>query len=156
MYTAPKGWSALPGRSLLEAGLDIFKKGGNAVDAAIATASCPHGCRANPPTESGDAFAIVWSKGKLCRLNASGPAPARLADPEALRKRGIPKCRAAWNAITVPESLPAWVRLPGGFGKLPFEQLFEPAISYAEEGYPVSPVVSLLWERGARLFSSAQ
>lgn len=139
-----------------QAGLDILKRGGNAVDAAVAAAACLTVVEPTSNGVGGDAFAIVWSKGKLYGLNASGPAPA-LADPEALRAKGYTKMpRRGWNAVTVPGIPSAWSALAGRFGKLPFEQLFEPAISYAEEGYPVSPVVSLLWERGARLFSSAQ
>ena len=129
-----------------QAGLDIIKKGGNAVDAAIATAIC---MTVLEPTSNGigsDCFALVWVKDKLYGLNASGHAP-ELATPEYIKEQGYSKMPVhGWTPVTVPGAVSGWVELSKRFGKLEFEELFEPAIYYAENGYPVSPVISKLWQ----------
>lgn len=85
-----------------QAGLDILKKGGNAVDAAVATAACLTVVEPTANGIGGDCFALVWAEGRLHGLNSSGPAPA-LADAESLRGAGhkeVPKY--GWSAVTVP------------------------------------------------------
>lgn len=136
-----------------QAGLDMIKKGGNAVDAAIATAIA---LTVLEPTSNGlgsDAFAQVWVDGKLYGLNGSGYAPALLTpDCDALKgKTEIPE--RGWQAVTVPGAVSAWAELHKRFGKLPFADLFEHAIEYATNGYPVSPVISRLWREGFGIFA---
>ncbi|MBC8536003.1 gamma-glutamyltransferase family protein [Clostridiales bacterium BX7] len=135
------------------AGLDILKQGGNAIDAAIATAAC---MPVLEPTSNGlgsDSFALVWTGGRLYGLNASGNAPALLS-AQALREAGHTSMpRFGWGAVTVPGAVSAWASLSERFGRLPFESLLAPAISYAEEGYPVSPITAHLWGRTFRDFS---
>ncbi len=126
------------------AGMEMFLAGGNAVDAAIATAIA---LTVVEPTSNGigsDAFALVWD-GKLHGLNASGKSPEhlpldRLAGMEAMPELG-------WLTVTVPGAVSAWRSLWERWGKLPFEQLFAPAIRYAEGGFPVSPVTAQAWKR---------
>ena len=135
-----------------QAGLDMLKKGGNAVDAAIATAIA---LTVLEPTSNGlgsDAFAQVWVGGKLYGLNGSGYAPALLSpDCEALKgKTAVPE--RGWESVDVPGAVSAWAELHKRFGKLPFADLFAPAIDYAENGYPVSPVISRLWHEGLAIF----
>ena len=135
-----------------QAGLDILKKGGNAVDAAIATAACMTVLEPTSNGIGGDGFALVWMKDKLYGLNASGPAPMGI-DPEELRaKYGDTLPKRGWVPVTVPGIPSAWASLSERFGKLPFEELLEPAIRYAEEGYPVSPVISRLWDNAYNEF----
>lgn len=128
-----------------QAGLEILKKGGNAVDAAIACAAC---LTVTEPTSNGiggDSFALLWFKGKLYGLNASGPAPADI-DREVLIKAGITQIpKYGWLSVTVPGCVSAWKELSQKFGKLTLRQALEPAIDYAFNGYPVSPVVSRNW-----------
>ncbi len=136
-----------------QAGLDMIKKGGNAVDAAVAAAIA---LTVLEPTSNGlgsDAFAQVWIGGKLYGLNGSGYAPALLTpDIDALKgKTQIPG--RGWESVTVPGAVSAWAELHKRFGKLPFARLFEPAIDYAENGYPVSPVISRLWHEGLEVFA---
>ncbi len=136
-----------------QAGLDMIKKGGNAVDAAVAAAIA---LTVLEPTSNGlgsDAFAQVWIGGKLYGLNGSGYAPALLTpDIDALKgKTQIPG--RGWESVTVPGAVSAWAELHKRFGKLPFARLFEPAIDYAENGYPVSPVISRLWQEGLEVFA---
>ena len=126
-----------------QAGLRMLLAGGNAVDAALATAIT---LTVVEPISNGlgsDAFAIIWNGKQLHGLNASGRAPAAwtpeyFAGQTALPTRG-------WNSVTVPGAVSAWVDLSQRFGKLPFESLFAPAIGYAREGFPVSPFIAERW-----------
>lgn len=133
-----------------QAGLQILQQGGNAVDAAIATAICQ---TIVEPTNNGlgsDCFALVWVKDKLYGLNGSGYAPQGLT-AEAVAAEGYTDKMPfrGWCSVTVPGVPAAWAELHRRFGRLPFAQLFAPAISYAEEGYPVSPIVARFWQEGA-------
>ncbi|WP_300018381.1 gamma-glutamyltransferase family protein [uncultured Roseobacter sp.] len=130
-----------------QAGLGMLAQGGNAVDAALAAAIA---LTVVEPTGNGigsDAFAILWDGTQLHGLNASGRSPAgwtadRFAGHTDMPFRG-------WESVTVPGAVSAWADLSERFGKLPFEKLFEPAVGYAENGFPVSPVIAALWQRAA-------
>src|SRR5215472_11001681 len=130
-----------------QAGLSMLMKGGNAVDAALATAIT---LTVVEPTGNGigsDAFAIVWDGSRLHGLNASGRAPAGWTLDRFKGKTVMPT--TGWDAVTVPGAVSAWVALSERFGKLPFADLFEPAIRYAADGYLVSPTIARLWARQA-------
>ncbi|QDI92976.1 gamma-glutamyltransferase family protein [Salicibibacter halophilus] len=130
-----------------QAGLDILKKGGNAIDAAIATAACLTVVEPTGNGIGGDAFALVWTKGKLHGLNASGPAPQSISI-DALHEDGYEEIpETGWIPVTVPGAPSSWAALSEQFGKLPFTEVLQPAIDYAEHGFPVSPVVAHLWEQ---------
>lgn len=136
-----------------QAGLEILKQGGNAVDAAIATAIAMTVMEPVSCGVGGDAFALVWMKNKLYGLNASGPAPKGVS-AEELRAAGnetVPL--RGWAPVTVPGQPSGWIKLSRRFGKLPFAVLFGPAIRYAREGHPVAPVISWQWSNQYRLFS---
>ena len=135
-------------------GLDILKQDGNAVDAAVATAAAltlvePSGCGIG-----GDAFAQVWINGKLHGLNASSTAPMVLT-PELVATQGHKDKMPlyGWLPVTVPGIPAAWVALNQRFGRLPFEQVLQPAIDLARNGFPVSPTISLFWKRAVEDFS---
>ncbi|HSH09019.1 MAG TPA: gamma-glutamyltransferase family protein, partial [Oceanipulchritudo sp.] len=140
-----------------QAGLDILQAGGNAVDAAIAVNAClglmePTGCGIG-----GDMFAILWDaeSGKLHGLNGSGRS-ARGASLEDMRG-----ALAAQGLETIPQSGPLSVSIPGcvdgwftlhqRLGKLPMEAVLEPAIHYAEKGFPVTEVIAYYWDRAVPL-----
>lgn len=135
-----------------QAGLSILQQGGNAIDAAIATAAT---LTVVEPTSNGigsDAFALVWVKDKLYGLNGSGKSPSSISIDE-LKKSGyneIPKY--GFVPVTVPGAPGTWVELSQRFGKLPFEELLKPAIQYAEEGFPISPVLGKFWKMAAEKF----
>ncbi|MEK4423713.1 gamma-glutamyltransferase family protein [Solibacillus sp. FSL K6-1523] len=135
-----------------QAGLDILKKGGNAVDAAIATAAT---LTVVEPTSNGigsDAFALVWMKDELYGLNASGPSPKSISK-EALTERGLDKVPMhGVIPVTVPGAPSAWVALSERFGKLPLTEVLAPAISYAEEGYPISPTLGHNWKNAYKQY----
>ncbi|PRO65478.1 gamma-glutamyltransferase [Alkalicoccus urumqiensis] len=137
-----------------QAGLDMLKQGGNAVDAAIATAAA---LTVVEPTSNGigsDAFAIVWIKDKLYGLNGSGPAPASISIEKVKEKDGEEMPVFGLTPVTVPGTPASWAALSKRFGKLPFEKLMEPAVRYARDGFPVSPVLASFWKRGAEAFRS--
>ncbi len=129
-----------------QAGLEILKKGGNAIDAAIATAACLTVVEPTSNGIGGDAFALVWTERKLHGLNASGPAPSGLSGKELLARgyQEIPK--QGWTTVTVPGAPAAWATLSERFGKLPLTVVLQPAIDYAENGYPISPILGKAWE----------
>ena len=132
-----------------QAGLSMIARGGNAADAAIATAITLTLVEPSGNGVGSDAFAILWDGNELHGLNASGRAPKgwtpeRFAGLDTMPFHG-------WDAVTVPGAVSAWVEISERFGKLPFADLFEPAIRYAEEGFPVTPIIAQLWARGGRL-----
>ena len=134
-----------------QAGLRMLLEGGNAVDAALATAIC---LAVVAPTSNGigsDAFAIVWDGTRLHGLNASGRSPKAWTPRRFRGRRAMPQ--RGWDTVTVPGAVSAWVDLSYRFGRLPFERLFEPAIRYARDGFLVTPRIAAGW-RGASFLVS--
>ncbi|GAA4719708.1 gamma-glutamyltransferase [Brevibacillus fulvus] len=128
-----------------QAGLDILKKGGNAIDAAIATAACLTVVEPTSNGIGGDAFAIVWTKGELHGLNASGVAPQSISI-DAVKAAGHEKMPTyGWFPVTVPGAPSAWAALSERFGRLPLSEVLQPAINYAENGFPLSPTLAHYW-----------
>jgi len=139
-----------------QAGLDILRSGGNAIDAAIATAACLTVVEPTSNGIGGDAFALVWSEGKLHGLNASGPSPGSISI-EKLVAAGLKEIpRHGVIPVNVPGIPSAWVALSERFGKLPLTQVLQPAIVYAEKGFPVSPHVHSLWKSSFEMFSKVK
>jgi len=133
-------------------GLDILKKGGNAIDAAIATAACLTVVEPTSNGIGGDAFAIVLIKDKLYGLNASGPAPKSISI-EKVKELGHEKMPTfGWIPVTVPGAPAAWGELSKKFGKLPLIDVLEPAIKYARDGYPISPALGYFWNQSYKLY----
>jgi gamma-glutamyltranspeptidase/glutathione hydrolase len=137
-----------------QAGLRMLQRGGNAVDAAIATAAvmtivepCSNGL-------GSDAFCILWDGTRLHGLNASGCAPAAWT-PEYFRARQGADAKApakrGWDSVTVPGAVSAWAALSARFGRLPFADLLAPAIEIAERGYAVPVTVQHKWALAASL-----
>ncbi len=137
-----------------QAGLAVLRAGGNAVDAAIATAATMALVEPSGNGLGSDAFAIVWDGHRLHGLNASGPAPAAWSleafkarhgdDPGRRPERG-------WDTVTVPGAVAGWAALHRKFGRLPFADLLAPAIDYAERGFALSPFVHDKWKLAAPL-----
>ncbi|WP_407687209.1 gamma-glutamyltransferase family protein [Mycobacterium sp. HUMS_1102779] len=164
--TAPFDWSfpyAWPRKPVLapnvvctsqplaaQAGLRMLAEGGGAVDAAVATAIA---LTVVEPVSNGigsDAFAIVWDGGQLHGLNASGRSPGAWT-PEYFGGKDVPVL--GWNSVTVPGAVSAWAELHARFGRLPFERLFGPAISYARNGFLLSPTIAEQWAAQVPLFA---
>jgi gamma-glutamyltranspeptidase/glutathione hydrolase len=138
------------------AGLDMLRAGGSAVDAAIA-ANITLGLV--EPTGSGmggDLFAIVYDPAtkELHGLNASGPAPLGQSLEQLKTRikgaRQIPPVGAA--PINVPGAVDGWAKLHSKFGKRPWASLFAPAMHYASDGFPMSPVIAHAWDNAIKLF----
>jgi len=131
-----------------QAGLRMLWQGGNAVDAAIAAAAA---ITLTEPVSNGlgsDAFCIVWDGKELHGLNASGRAPHTWTPEYFQRKYGAdaktpPK--RGFDSVTVPGAVASWVAMSERFGKLPFEDLLQPAIEIAERGYLLPVVVQQKW-----------
>src|SRR5690348_3435979 len=127
-----------------QAGLRALLKGGNAVDAILATAIT---LMVVEPTMNGigsDAFALVWDGKRLHGLNASGRAPHAWTLERFAGRDSMPK--TGWDAVTVPGAVSAWAEMSAKFGRLPFEELFVRAIEYAERGFLVTPIVARQWQ----------
>ncbi|MGB0714615.1 MAG: gamma-glutamyltransferase [Phycisphaerae bacterium] len=133
--------------------IDVLKKGGSAVDAAIAANAAlglmePTGCGIG-----GDLFAIVWDAEtkKLHGLNASGRSPMSLTMDE-FRKQGLTKIPPRGPLpITVPGCVDGWFELHERFGRITMSDVLAPAITYAEDGFPVSELIAHYWKRGGKV-----
>ena len=130
-----------------QAGLNVLKAGGNAVDAAIATVATL--CVVEPCSTGigGDAFALIWQadEGKLYGLNASGPAPMALT-ADLVRSQGHTSYPAIGGlAVTVPGSLRGWQLALEQFGSLGLDTLLRQPIAYARDGFPVSQRIARSW-----------
>ncbi|MDQ2963015.1 MAG: gamma-glutamyltransferase family protein [Pseudomonadota bacterium] len=128
-----------------QAGIAMLRAGGNAIDAALATAIA---LTVVEPCSNGlgsDLFAIVWDGRELAGLNASGRAPAAWTPEHFARYGEMP--RAGWDTVTIPGAVSAWLALSQRYGKLPFADLFASAITYARDGFAVSPVVADKWAK---------
>jgi len=133
-----------------EAGVAALRRGGSAVDAAIA-ANAALGL--TEPTScgiGGDLFAIVWeaSANRLHGLNASGRAPLSLTLERLLVKHTSIPVRGPL-AVSVPGAVDGWCELHARFGRLPLRELLAPSIDYAREGFPVTEVIAAAWAAGA-------
>ena len=134
--------------------IDVLKSGGNAIDAAIAANAVlglvePTGCGIG-----GDLFAIVWDEKtkQLYGLNSSGPASKKMSI-DYVKQQGFEKI-PAYGAlpVTVPGAVAGWSALHNKFGKLPFENLFDNAIDYANDGFPVTELIAYYLDRSSSVF----
>lgn len=133
--------------------VDILKRGGSAVDAAIAANAALGLMEPTGNGIGGDLFAIVWDaeSKKLHALNASGRSPADLT-LDMLREKGLKQIPDFGPLpVTVPGCVDGWFELHAKFGKLPMAELLAPAIQYAEEGFPVTELIAYYWAAGRRL-----
>ena len=135
-------------------GIDVLKKGGTAIDAAIA-ANIALGLM--EPTGSGiggDLFAIVWDaeEQKLFGLNASGPAPQSIS-LDYFKQQNLAKIPPFGPLpVTVPGAVDGWVKLHEKFGNQSFASLFEPTIDYAKKGHPVTETIAYYLDRSKETF----
>jgi gamma-glutamyltranspeptidase/glutathione hydrolase len=131
-----------------QTGLDILKRGGNAVDAAIAMAAVLNVTEPNMTGIGGDAFAMVYSAKtkKLEALNASGRAPRALTVEHFTSRKITQMPLAGMDVVTVPGAFDGWVTLLEKHGPMKLSDLLAPAIGYAENGFPVMEKTVADWE----------
>ncbi len=139
-----------------QAGAEILRKGGSAVDAAIAANAILGVTEPMMNGIGGDLFAIDWDAktGKLYGLNSSGWAPQGLTI-EHLKAKGATKMPyATIDSVTVPGAVAGWNALHGRFGKLPWKELLQPTIFYAGQGYPVPELTHEFWKEAPSAFAN--
>jgi gamma-glutamyltranspeptidase/glutathione hydrolase len=149
---AVNGMAATSHPLATQAALDILKKGGNAIDAAIAADAVLGVVEPTGSGIGGDLFAIIWSadKGKLFGLNASGRSPRSLK-LEYFKANGyefIPSYGPL--PVSVPGCVDGWFEMHDLFGRLPVEDILQPSISYARDGFPVTEVIAYYLDRGTQ------
>jgi gamma-glutamyltranspeptidase/glutathione hydrolase len=138
-----------------EVGVSMLKKGGNAFDAAIATSLTLSVVEPMSTGIGGDAFLLYScaADGRLYGVNGSGRCPRRLT-LDTLQRQGIPGVpRHGWGSVTVPGAIDAFFEVQRRHGKLTFAEVLEPAIAYADTGFPVSEVIASQWQAAVPLLS---
>ena len=160
---APEGVVATSQPLAAEAGVEVLRQGGNAFDAAVATAAALNIVEPTSTGLGGDVFAAYrTADGEIGGMQASGGAPAD-ASLEAVRERvadgdadsdpeDVSMPMHGPHTVTVPGTARGWEATVEKLGRLDLARALEPAIEYATEGYPVTEVVSAQWQHGERLF----
>lgn len=172
-YTQKREWKSAAQRSVVmgtqgmvassqhlasQAGYKILLKGGNAVDAAVAMVITLSVVESKSVGIGGDAFAIIYlaKENKLIGMNASGRAPYR-AEIRSLKEMGLNEIpERGILAVTVPGALQGWAQALERFGAFKLEDIFEDAIHYAENGYPVPEVIAGEWRNMEKLLLSTK
>src|SRR5213595_767222 len=144
---APHGMIATSQPLATAAGLAVLERGGNAVDAAVTAAAVLDVVEPPMTGIGGDMFAIVWSAKdrKLYGLNASGRAGSLMTRAALLAKGHATMPQQSVEDVTVPGALSGWDALLRRFGTVTLAQALAPAIDYAEQGFPVTPIISAEW-----------
>ncbi|MBN2639984.1 MAG: gamma-glutamyltransferase [Bacteroidales bacterium] len=150
---APHGMVCTSQPLATQIALDILKKGGTAVDAAIAADAALGLMEPTGSGMGGDLFAIVWDAKtqKLYGINSSGPSPKSLT-LKWFKDHGYKYIPGHGPLpVSVPGCVDGWNELHKRFGKLPVSEILEPTIQYAREGYPVSELIAFYWNLNARI-----
>jgi len=151
MVIAQQGIAATSQTLASSAAAQILAHGGSAVDAAIAANTVLAVVEPMKTGLGGDLFVMYWEAGtgKLVGLNASGAAPKALS-PEFLAKQGIKSMPPKGiHSFTVPGAVEGWAKMHQRYGKLPWKDLFQSAIAYAEQGFPVTEAIQESWAANA-------
>ena len=156
---APNAMAATSQPLATQIALDVMKQGGNAIDAAIAANAALGLMEPTGNGIGGDLYAIVWDAKtkKLYGLNASGRSPLGLsydtlqAELSKLGRSDIPP--HGMLPISVPGAVDGWFELHKKFGSLPMKTILQPAIQYAQSGFPVSELIAYYWDRSVPVLS---
>ncbi len=145
---APHGVVAASQPLASAAGLAVLQRGGNAVDAAVTAAAVLSVVEPMMTGVGGDMFALVWvaKEHRLVALNASGRAGALMTRAELIRRGHTAMPTSGAETVTVPGALAGWAELLRKYGTISLAQALAPAIRYAEEGYPVTPIIVADWK----------
>ncbi len=153
MVITKQGIAATSQALASQAAAQMLAHGGSAADAAIAANAMLSVVEPMKCGLGGDLFAMYWTAadGKLTGLNASGPAPKALT-PEFLAAKGVKSMpQSGIHSFTVPGAIDGWWKAHERFGKLPWKDLFAPAIAYAEQGFPVTEIIAEIWNETGNL-----
>ena len=150
---ATESMAATPNPLATSTAIDVLRRGGNAIDAAVAAAAVLAVVEPNQTGIGGDCFVLYAPKGRgpVIGLNGSGRAP-QAATAEWYLQRGmsaIPTCGP--HAVTVPGAVDAWARIVADHGTKTLDELLQPAITYAERGFPVHGRISWEWHQAVEL-----
>ncbi len=151
MVITQQGIAATSQALASQAAAQILAQGGSAVDAAIAANAVLAVVEPMMNGLGGDLFVLYRDAGtgKLTGLNASGPAPRGLS-PEFLAKQNVKTMpQQGINSVTVPGAVQGWAKIHQRYGKLPWKDLFQSAIAYAEQGFPVTEAIQEAWSASA-------
>jgi gamma-glutamyltranspeptidase/glutathione hydrolase len=152
---APHGVVATSQPLATAAGLAVLQRGGNAIDAAVTSAAVLSVVEPMMTGVGGDMFAIIWiaKEHRLVALNASGRAGALMTREELIKRGRTRMPSRGIETVTVPGALAGWDALLKKYGTITLAQAIQPAIRYAEEGYPVTPVIAGDWAGQAALLA---
>jgi gamma-glutamyltranspeptidase/glutathione hydrolase len=153
MVIAQQGIAATSQTLASQTGAQILARGGSAVDAAIAANAVLAVTEPMKNGLGGDLFVLYWdaATGTLTGLNGSGRAPQSLS-PALLAKQGIKTMpQEGIHSVTVPGAVEGWAKLHQRFGKLPWKDLFQDAIAYADNGFPVAEAIAETWNDTSNL-----
>ena len=144
---APSGMVATSQPLASTAGLEVLRTGGNAIDAAVAAAAVLSVTEPHMTGIGGDMFAIVWlaKEQKLVAINASGRAGSRMLRDTLVARGFRSGSQQGAMSVTVPGALAGWDMLLRTHGKRTLTQVLQPAIRYARDGFPVSPIIASQW-----------
>ena len=144
---APHGIAATSQPLATTAAIATMQRGGNAIDAAVAAAAVLSVVEPMMTGIGGELFAMVWTAKdkRLYALNASGRAGSLMTREELLKRGRTTRPQRGAETVTVPGALAGWQTLLDRFGTMKLAQVLEPAIEYAEDGFPVTPVISRDW-----------
>ncbi len=144
---APSGMVATSQPLASAAGLQVLREGGNAIDAAVAAAAVLTVTEPHMTGIGGDMFAIVWlaKEQRLVALNASGRAGAKMTRETLLARGFRPGSQQGAMSVTVPGALAGWEMLLRTHGTRALRQVLAPAIGYARDGFPVTPIIAAQW-----------
>jgi len=151
---AQRGMVATSQPLATQVGLDVLRRGGNAIDAAIAANAAMGLMEPTGNGIGGDLFAIIWHEesGQIYALNASGRSPLDLSYDrlmEILDEKGEDSIPAYdLLSVSVPGAVDGWFEMHERFGSMPMDQILHEPIYYAEEGFPVSEAIASAWQRG--------
>jgi gamma-glutamyltranspeptidase/glutathione hydrolase len=145
---APHGMVASSQPLASEAGLEVLRQGGNAIDAAVTAAAVLSVTEPQMTGIGGDMFALVWlaKERKLLALNASGRAGSLMTRDTLLARGFQPGSQQGAMSVTVPGALAGWDILLRTHGRRTLAQALAPAIGYAREGFPLTPIIAAQWE----------
>lgn len=150
---AKNGMVATTHPAATNAGIEMMQQGGNAMDAAIATAATLTVVEPTSNGIGGDAFMIAWMNCRLHGMNASGRSPRALS-MEALKARGYDEMpKYGWLPVNVPGVPAAWASLISKFGNLTLKEVLAPAIRVAKDGFAITPTVARYWRTAYENFS---